>query len=188
MFTAAGIHTLERASVKPEAAEFNMLPASTYAPAPRSDPSEQAVNQKPVIRDGITRPTMEDEYASIRSGDAAPESDAESLARRLYAECRGESREGKLMVAQCILDRVADGTWGSKLETVLSSPNQFAPPGKLTDDLLAVAEAALAGERFSDQYMILYFRETASTGDWYAPYLGHVGGHAYYGYVKQIGR
>lgn len=109
-------------------------------------------------------------------------SDAELLARLLYAECRGESRRGQLMVAQCVLDRLADGSWGSDMKSVIYAYGAFADPGKLTDGLLAVAQSALNGERYDDRHAIIYFRRTRSVKDWFAPYLGHIGQHAFYGY------
>ncbi len=112
------------------------------------------------------------------------QAEAELLARLLYAEARGEPREGQIMVAQCVLDRLESGLWGDTITRVIYAPGQFAAPGKLTDALLEVAVAALEGERAMPEYSILYFRCARSTGAWYAPYITHYGPHACYGYER----
>jgi N-acetylmuramoyl-L-alanine amidase len=122
------------------------------------------------------------------SPPAAPDpADVDLLARLLYAECRGESADGQRMVAQCVLDRLSEGTWGDTLREVIHSEGQFAAPAQDIDEpevferLVSVAEAALMGGRYDETRTILYFRRTSSRGDWYAPYIGKVGNHAYYG-------
>ena len=112
------------------------------------------------------------------------ETDAELVARVVYAEARGETRDGMLMVAQCILDRLANDMFGDTIIDVVYAPGQFARPGKLDDAILEIAEAALSGERYDETSEILFFRKTRSDADWHAPYLGRIGGHAYYGYAK----
>lgn len=112
------------------------------------------------------------------------QTDAELLARLLYAEARGESREGMLMVAQCALDRLEEGSWGNTLRKVIEYPGQFASPGRLEEECLEVAQAALDGERFSEDHVILYFQRTTSRDDWYSPWLGREGKHAYYGVMR----
>jgi spore germination cell wall hydrolase CwlJ-like protein len=108
-------------------------------------------------------------------------SEAELLARVLYAECNGEPYEGQLMVAQCVVDRIESG-YGDTVAEVVYASGQFARPGRLTDNLLEVAAAALNGIKFSYSHKILYFRRSASESDWHAPLLGRIGNHAYYGY------
>lgn len=109
--------------------------------------------------------------------------DAELLARLLWSECRGENRTGQLAVAQCVLDRLEDGRWGETIAEVISSKRQFAKPGRLTEELLSVAVAALTGERAMPEHRILYFRsKVAGPQNWHAPYLAHIGGHAFYGF------
>ena len=110
--------------------------------------------------------------------------DVELMARVLYSECRGEPLEGMLMVGQVVIDRVSTGTWGDTIEKVIKSPGQFARPGILTDEFYDIAESVLDGERFNENYVILYFRKTKSTANWHARYLGRVGKHSYYGYEK----
>jgi len=113
------------------------------------------------------------------------ESEAELLARLLYAECRGESDEGRLAVAQCVLDRVStdhrDFRRQDTIRKVITAKNQFAKPGELTDELLDVAKRAIAGERAFPDHEVLFFRATKSTDDWWDKYIGHIGRHAFFG-------
>ena len=115
---------------------------------------------------------------------AYTEADVELLARLIYAEARGETREGQLLIAQCALDRLATGTWGNTLRKVIYAEGQFAALSRTNEECLEVARAALEGERYSDA-TILYFRVTRRTSDWYAPYIQHVGDHALYGYARE---
>ena len=116
---------------------------------------------------------------------SAQEGDAELLARLIYTEARGECRGGQLMVAQTVLDRLEDGRWGDSVYDVIRSPGQFAGPGRLTPELLEVAQSALDGERYSRSRRILFFRVSRCSGDWYAPFVGRIGGHAYYGHRRR---
>lgn len=141
----------------------------------------------------LEQPSPEPTTEVIMAGPSEPETvksepkfsmeDALLLARLLYAECRGEPREGRLGVAQCALDRLEDGRWGKTLKEVITARRQFAAPGLLSEELLADAIAALTGERAFPDHRILYFRSKVSGGRaWFAPYVKHIGGHAFYGY------
>lgn len=129
-------------------------------------------------------PTARAEEGEVEQA-AYTSAEAELLARVLYSECRGEPVEGQYLVAQCAIDRLESGIWGDTLKEVLESPNQFAKPGKLDEELLKVSEAVLGGERYDPDVRILYFRRTKSVEDWYAKYLYHVGCHAAYGFMKE---
>lgn len=47
-------------------------------------------------------------------------------ARTMWAECRGEPREGQSAVAHVLLNRLRDGRWGKTLATVCVAPLQFS--------------------------------------------------------------
>jgi len=110
--------------------------------------------------------------------------DVELLSRILYAEARGECRNGKLAVAQVALDRLEFERYGNTLEEVLTAPNQFAPPGGTSYGLRKIARAALEGERYADDYILLYFRVAQTDNDWFAPFLLRRGNHAFYGWPR----
>ena len=112
--------------------------------------------------------------------------DARLIANVLYAEARGESRDGQLMVAQTILDRLGDGRWGDTIYDVVHAPGQYVISRRSTEELLDVAQAALDGERYRHDYIILFFRISQHDRDWWAPLLGRVGVHAYYGYGRML--
>ena len=113
------------------------------------------------------------------------ESEAELLARLLYTECRGEDEKGQLAVAQCVIDRRDtnhnDFKKQDTIKKVITAKNQFAKPGKLTDELLAIAQRAIDGERAYPHHEVLFFRKTKKTGDWWTPYIGEIGKHKFYG-------
>jgi spore germination cell wall hydrolase CwlJ-like protein len=107
------------------------------------------------------------------------------IARLLWSEARGENRAGQIMVAQSVLDRVKNGKWGHTISTVIYSKGQYAVPSKLDENLFSIALSVLNGERFKKDKIILFFRVTKSKSNWYAPYIGHIGKHAYYGYERK---
>ena len=106
--------------------------------------------------------------------------DVRILARLIYSEARGEGRQGMLLVAQCVLDRLEAGRWGNSIRKVALS-KQFARQGALTDECYDIALEALKGERALPAYKVYYFKVTKSKRGWYADYIEHVGGHAVYG-------
>lgn len=154
----------------------DQLPAESAAETVQAIPNETRATEPQSAETQITPGIV------TAAANLASDTEAELLARILYAECNTESREGRLMVAQCVIDRIESGHWGTTVSNVVYAPGQFASPGRLTDELLDVAEDALAGEHFNEDYTILYFRRTSGTQAWHAPYLGHIGVHAYYGY------
>ena len=50
----------------------------------------------------------------------------EMLAKVIYREARGESKEYQAAVAWCVLNRVDSPRYASTIERVITSPNQFA--------------------------------------------------------------
>lgn len=119
----------------------------------------------------------------------AAESDAEIIARVLFSECRGEDELGQLAVGQCIVDRrdtdYRDFRRQNTIRAVVTAKRQFAGPGRLTPDLLAVAERALNGERAFPEHEVLFFRQTKKDGDWHAPKIDKLGCHTFYGYERE---
>jgi len=125
--------------------------------------------------------------------------DIELIARVLWAEARGECELGQLMVAQTILNRLEKGLWGDTIYRVVNSRNQFVVfrgnpivtqcginRPYLWNQLLEVADYALNGGRYNADYMILFFRSKVTHNrDWWAPFLGRIGNHAYYGYLRE---
>ena len=130
---------------------------------------------------------LDRDLQTVCAGEAIEysEADVELLARLIYAEARGEDRNGKLVVAQCAIDRLKTGEWGHTLRKVIYAEGQFAALGRTNEECLEVARAALEGERYSED-VVLYFRVTKRRTDWYAPYIQHVGDHALYGYAREV--
>ena len=123
--------------------------------------------------------------ASLLIGFAPQYTDAELIAKVIWAEARGECRQGQLLIGQTIINRVEYGFWGSDIRSVVESPGQFARIRRLCPDMLEVAEAVLAGEQYNQDVKILFFRSNGNGGDWWRPRLGEIGGHSYYGLTRE---
>lgn len=127
--------------------------------------------------------------------------DTELIARVIWNEARGECRNGQLLVAQTVLDRLEDGRWGNTVEAVVTRPHQFSwlrgVPSQqrcyinrpdLWQDILYIAEYTLRGGRYTREYRVLFFRSGVSHDrDWWAPFIFRVGNHAFYGYTIERG-
>jgi len=145
-------------------------------------------------REGEATPRNQEVY---EEREVSPR-DVELIARTLWTEARGECRQGQMMVAQVIVDRLENGFWGDTIYEVVNVPRQFVvfrgdPLATqcsrvfpdLWNDLLEIAEAVLHGERYNEDYVILFFRSRVShNGNWFAPFIGRIGVHAYYGYRR----
>jgi spore germination cell wall hydrolase CwlJ-like protein len=101
------------------------------------------------------------------------------IARTLYAECRGESDEGQLAVAEVILNRVAAG-YGSNVYEVVTAKNQFAVSSKYNETGLRIAQRALDGERVFYNSNIFYFRMSENKVWRDFIYVGRIGCHSFY--------
>jgi len=112
---------------------------------------------------------------------AFTEEDVNLLARVIWCEARGESREGQLAVAQTVINRYETGKCGGTLEQTIKAKGQFTWRGKLKSAQQDIARAALNGERYRNDCILLYFRETRSNKDWYKPFLFELGCHKFYG-------
>lgn len=129
----------------------------------------------------------------------ATAADIEALAQMVHAEAHWESHNGKVGVAQCAYDR-----WRNT-RRVQGQPYVWNPDGEmtLTEIVTAAGQFAVAemnpvceschqaardvvsGTRAFRDYIVTNFRVHESVDDWNSlPYLGHIGGHAFYGYIR----
>ena len=53
-------------------------------------------------------------------------SDIDFLARTIWGEARGETREGRIAVANVVMNRVADRRWPNTVKAVVLQPFQFS--------------------------------------------------------------
>lgn len=65
------------------------------------------------------------------SGPNIDQHEVSCLAETLYVEARGESLEGKIAVANVIINRVDHPDFPDSICTVVHSKGEFAPPSKI---------------------------------------------------------
>jgi hypothetical protein len=108
----------------------------------------------------------------------------------VWAEARGEGFLGMLLVAQCLLDRAETSGWS--IERVINQPRAFAigsPERVLAcgtyNEVRRAVEAALDGQRAVPTHYVIHFRSNAvNTDDWHSPWIGRIGVHDFYGWLR----
>lgn len=98
-------------------------------------------------------------------------SEYDALCRIVEAEAGTEGEEGKLLVANVVLNRVANPAFPATIEGVITADGQFSPVqnGRYqravpTPETLAAVNRALNGENISKG--ALYFKSVHSTANW----------------------
>jgi spore germination cell wall hydrolase CwlJ-like protein len=119
---------------------------------------------------------------------AAASSDTYLLAAIVYAEAGGESYDGQLAVASVIMNRLANGSWGSTLSDVIYAPSQFTGTGTAafstalstggSETSLSAAQAALGGANNIGGAM--YFRPTWNCDTSSLSSYTQIGNHIFY--------
>ena len=106
------------------------------------------------------------------------EEDMELMARTVYAEARGENFEGKVAVAQVILNRYESGRFGNSIKRVVFARNQFAVSKKYDDECMAAVEAAVE-EKLHPEDMY-YFRVSKKKKWRNFVFYDRIGDHSFY--------
>ena len=110
--------------------------------------------------------------------------EVELLGRLVQCEAESEDLQGKILIANVVLNRIEDGQWGSSITEVVLSPGQFEPVTngaiKISNVDASTKEAvliALSGQNNSQG--ALYFQKSnkAWTG---REYLFTYGAHSFY--------
>lgn len=136
------------------------------------------------------------ETAGTLDTQGISESDVEVLQRIVEAEAGGEDTEGKLLVANVILNRVKDESFPDSVsEVVFQKENgvtQFSPVGngtyyrvKVSKETVEVVDRALAGEDISDGALYFVARKYADKKSlkWFdenLTFLFQHGGHEFF--------
>ena len=154
--TTESFDTEESTKVSTEAPSTD----STTEQATTEAPTEEPTTEEPTTEAPTEEPTTETPVVAS--------SDLNLLAAIVYAEAGGEGYEGQLAVAAVIMNRLANGYWGSTLSDVIYAPGQFT--GVYCDSFtyalsnpdsscLAAASAAMGGAtNLNGNYM--YFLPT----------------------------
>ena len=113
------------------------------------------------------------------------------LARIVYAEARGESMEGKIAVANTILERVASDEFPDTIYDVIFDDQyciQYEPVANGTiyntpdEDCYEAARRALEGEKVVEG-CLYFFNPAKASSNWIAenrPYVTTIGNHVFY--------
>lgn len=114
-------------------------------------------------------PSAEPEYEIYFTED-----DAVAMAKMLWGEARGCTRDNQAMAVWCVLNRVDDSRFPDTIQGVLSQPSQFhgySPDFPVTDELYAVALDVLTRWSLEKQGVTVE-RELPNTYLWFTGYNG----------------
>lgn len=109
------------------------------------------------------------------------------LAVVVEMEAASESYEGKLAVANVVINRLVSGKWGSTLSSVVYAPNQFSGANsgrietysaRVTESSKKAAVAAAAGENNIGDYMYFIMKSSAKYSNYSKYYI--LGNHCFY--------
>ena len=116
--------------------------------------------------------------------------DYQSLLKIVQAEAGNNDLEGRMMVANVILNRVKSGNFPDTVTGVVYSPGQFTPitngafaSAKVEDLTVEAVERALDGEDNSQGALYFMNRNIAKTSSWFdnnLTYLFSHGGHEFF--------
>lgn len=109
------------------------------------------------------------------------------LATVVAMEALGESYEGKLAVANVVVNRMLDGSWGNSISDVVYAPGQFSGASsgrvqqyasKVTESCKKAAVEALAGNNNIGSYKYFIMKSRANTSSYSKYYI--LGSHCFY--------
>ena len=100
----------------------------------------------------------QDEEAYVYNDD-----DKELIARVVYAESRGEKWDGKVAVAQVVLNRFESGRFGNSVKRVVFARHQFAVSKKYNDECMLAVEAAIEERPYPDN---MFFFQVSKKTTW----------------------
>lgn len=120
---------------------------------------------------------------------AANANDLKCLAQTVYREARGESLDGKLAVAQVVLNRVKHPAYPRTICSVVYQFAQFSWTAKYTTTVpdaesYRVARLAISGKHRFSTFQATHFHSTGIRPAWKLKYLTTIGNHRFY-YEKE---
>ncbi|MBQ4526595.1 MAG: cell wall hydrolase [Clostridia bacterium] len=130
-------------------------------------------------------------YNNEHNNNLYSEEDLYWLARIVYAESRGESYEGKLAVANCVLNRVKSKIYPNTVKEVIFDQKhgvQFQPVSNGTiyntpdSESLKAAKEAIEGKNIIGN-CLFFFNPEISTNSWISQnrnYYTTIGKHSFY--------
>ena len=124
-------------------------------------------------------------FAGVDISNTYSIEDIDALERLVQCEACGEDIDGRILVADVVLNRVESGLWGDDIQSVIEAPGQFPPVSNgavkvvdVDDDTKEAVMSALLGS--DNSHGAIYFQKSAAKvwGD--KEYLFRHGGHSFY--------
>ena len=136
----------------------------TVEPEPIPEPERDWGGLRAQQMVAVPEPSAEPEYEMYFSED-----DVVAMAKMLWGEARGCTRDNQAMAVWCVLNRVDDFRFPDTIQGVLYQPSQFhgySPNFPVTDELYAVALDVLTRWSMEKQGVTVE-RELPSTYLWF---------------------
>lgn len=164
-YAVIGMTPTEQPAVDPPGAPAIMTEAPTKTPAPTGTPAPT--------------PTPTAEAPAPRF--ALTDHERDVVERVVMAEAGGESFEGQMLVAQCILN-AAEKTGTAPSEAVVTYKYAKARPNPTQSVRDAVAAVFDAGETATDEPVMFFYNPARATSKWHESqiFVIEVGGHRFF--------
>lgn len=134
-----------------------------------------AMPEKPYVYEPPERPYVEPRYTGI----SLTKEETKLLARLVWVEARGESKEGQQAVAEVILNRLISENFPNTLKEIIYGEGQFVPQhlilsAKPSQSQYEAIERALYGPYILPIDVVFYARTQLTNNKW-----GRIGGHIF---------
>lgn len=106
----------------------------------------------------------------IKTTQSYSSTDLDLLSRLVEAEAGGEPYEGKVAVAETVMNRVAKGSWGNTITSVIYAHGQFSPVANGMINKPATADSIKAAQQVISTYVgdgnsFLYYYAPSKTAN-----------------------
>lgn len=118
--------------------------------------------------------------ADIEPGEKETYTDREKemIAYVVYAEARGESFDGKVAVAQVVINRFESGKFGKSVKKVVYARHQFAVSRRYNDECMKAVEFAIDNMPHPKD---MYYFQVSKRKKWRNfEYYSRIGNHSFY--------
>lgn len=166
-YAVIGMTPTEQPAVDPPEAPAITTAAPTKTPAPTGTPAPTAT------------PTPTAEAPAPRY--ALTDSERDVVERVVMAEAGGESFEGQMLVAQCILN-AAEKTGTAPSEAIVTYKYAKARPNPTQSVRDAVAAVFDSGETATDELVMFFYNPARATSKWHESqiFVIELGGHRFF--------
>jgi N-acetylmuramoyl-L-alanine amidase len=153
----------ELADLNPEISDLNVLSIGQHVNTGDDDGSSEEVA------------STQDSESTSSSSESSSSSDAnltsserDQLERLVTAEAQGEPYEGKVAVAEVVLNRVESGSFPNSVSGVINEPGQFTPVSNGSINTSATSQSeqavdeAVGGSQYASDAVFFYNPATAT--------------------------